>query len=65
MFKGNSVELMGKETKLLFLLYKFANTTLECEHILNTVWGMKEVTLEALWMCSLPHCVRGWRQTLI
>ncbi|OJJ16869.1 hypothetical protein BKI52_33215 [marine bacterium AO1-C] len=38
-FDDKQVELSGKESDLLLLLYSAANTTLEREHILKKVWG--------------------------
>ena len=37
--KAQSIELSGKETDLLQLLYTNMHKTLEREHILNVVWG--------------------------
>lgn len=39
LYKGNRVDLTGKETKLLLLLYNSINKTIERDIILKNVWG--------------------------
>ena len=39
LLKTQSIELSGKESDILFLLFSNENKTLEREYILNIVWG--------------------------